>query len=640
MHDPNTSHKLKFALIIGALGVVYGDIGTSPLYALKEAFFGVFSLERSLGNVLGLCSLIFWTLMIIVTIKYIFLIMRADNGGEGGIFSLLALLRQGKLKKATLGIVSALIIIGAVLLYGDGVITPSISVLSAIEGLNIITTQAQHFIIPITLVILLGLFLLQKNGSGKVGKLFGPVMVLWFITIAGLGIPYIYKYPIILNSLNPIHAISFLMTHGLNSLIVLGAVVLCVTGAEALYADMGHFGRKSISFSWFSLIYPALILNYFGQGAKLLSGEAIPNNHLFYSLVPEHGMILVVILSTVATIIASQALISGAFSLTNQSISLGLFPRLKIVHTNPDVEGQIYIPFINWALFFGCALLVIGFKSSSSLAAAYGIAVTGTMVITTIAFFFLAYFQWRWKWYLIGPICLILVLIDLAFFGSNLLKVTHGGYIPLLVAVSVFVVMHTWEWGRKHVATAYAALPGLTVNELITLKENNIAQILNRSVVVLASRQILSKHDKIPVALDSFCHKWGVSIPKHIIFFSVVHTNLPWIPADERYKISYLQNDNELGTISTIQVFYGYMQTPNVRKIIESLKDKRAIKIPTDPEKWLILTSDLRFITKQHKFSNQMRLKLFNWILKLSKPIYSYLGLGTDPQVAIETINI
>jgi len=632
--------KTKLGLIIGALGIVYGDIGTSPLYALKEAFFGIYHLDRSLENVLGVLSLVFWSLMIVVTVKYIVLIMRASNKGEGGIFALLALIKQGKIKKSTQAIIGIAILIGAALLFGDGIITPAISVLSAVEGLEVFTPQFASAVIPITVGILIVLFLVQRHGSGKVGSLFGPIMVLWFVSLAIMGLPQIINHPIVLTAINPWHAVQFFMNNGKFSFFVLGAVVLCITGGEALYADMGHFNRKAISQAWFWLVYPALIINYFGQGARLLNPAEIPNNNLFYSLAPSWGLAPIIVLATVATIIASQALISGAFSLANQAIALGVFPRLKVVHTNETIEGQIYVPFINWVLLAGCALLVILFKNSSGLAAAYGIAVTGTMIVTTMAFYVLARYQWDWPKWRLSILCLMLISVDLAFFAANIIKIEHGGYVPIIIASFIFFVMYIWEWGRKWVASSYNELPGLTVAGLKELKNRNPEHLLHRSVVVLSALPITSLKDKIPPTLDSFCQKWGVAVPKHLIFFSVIYSNRPRVKYHQRYKILTLQKSHTSGTILSVQVFYGYMQTPNVRAILEELKAKRLIKIPTDPKKWLILIANERYVSRPRTLINKIKFAVFRGLTKFSKSITVYLGLGKDPQVTVEMINV
>jgi len=637
-----TGHKsqLTAALIVGSLGVVYGDIGTSPLYALKEVFFGHFHLARNLPNVLGALSLIFWALMIVVTIKYIFYIMRADNHGDGGILALLALIRQGKIKRTIQISVAFLIIIGASLLYGDGVITPAISVLSAVEGLSVITANFDKFIIPITVAILAGLFIIQKNGSGVVGKFFGPVMILWFLVLIALGLPQIIHNPVVLNAINPMWAMNFFILNRWVGFLVLGAVVLCVTGVEALYADMSHFGKRAITTAWVGLVYPALAINYFGQGAKLLTNDVILNNHLFYSLAPSSLIIPLVILSTCATVIASQALISGAFSLTHQAIALGLFPRLKIVHTNPTMGGQIYLPFVNWFLFFGCAALVIFFKTSGALAAAYGIAVTGTMTITTIAFYVLARYQWKWSLYLIGPLILFFLVIDLAFLSANLLKFFQGGFISIAIAFFIFTIIRVWEWGRGKVTEVHKASPGMSVDELIEKHFSGECHLVNRSVVALSARPVTSVDEKIPTALNSFYERWGDLGIKHIIFFTVVYLDQPYVSKDDRYVVTTFHTSEKCGTILSIQAFYGYMQTPNIRALLIDLKEKGIIKIPANPKKWLVLATNERFVSKERGVLNKIRMALFKIVSKLSKPSVDYLGFGNDPQVSLETLNI
>src|SRR3989344_5521050 len=420
--------RLSVPFLIATLGVVYGAIGTSPLYALKETFFGHHPLERTPENIFGALSLFFWSLIVVITFKYAFLIMRADNHGEGGIFALLGLLRQqgDTIHPRRVAWVSALLLMGAALLYGDGVITPAISVLSAVEGLSVATPLLESLIVPITIGILIALFILQRKGTEGIGKLFGPVMVLWFLALAVLAVPQIVKNPSVLAALSPLPGMWFLMSHGWQSLFVLGSVVLCVTGGEALYADMGHFGVRTIRIAWLTFVLPSLTLNYFGQGARLLDPTPIAGNNLFYSLVPQPLLFPMIALATLATIIASQALITGSFSLTQQAIVLGVFPRLKIVHTNPQIEGQIYMPFINWSLLAGCVGLVLGFKSSGELAAAYGIAVTGTFAITTAAFYVIAR-SWGWNRHVIGPVCAVLIGVDLLFFTANMLKFFDGG---------------------------------------------------------------------------------------------------------------------------------------------------------------------------------------------------------------------
>jgi KUP system potassium uptake protein len=439
------------ALGFAALGVVFGDIGTSPLYTLHECTMPEHGAAPTPENILGVLSLIFWSLMMVVTVKYITFVMRADNEGEGGILALLALIpeRLRTTKSGRIGWVAVLVIIGAALLYGDGMITPSISVLSAMEGLGIATPALERAIVPLTCVVLVGLFALQHWGTKTVGRLFGPVMACWFFTIGALGAYHLAKNPLVLYALSPSHAGHFFARHGARGVLVLGSVVLAVTGGEALYADMGHFGARPIRLAWFGVAMPALVLNYFGQGALMLSDPSARRSP-FFAMVPAGPWTLsLVLLSGVATVIASQALISGAFSLTHQAIQLGFFPRLSIRHTSQDAEGQIYVPVINWVLAAACVTLVVAFKSSSRLAAAYGIAVTGTMVLTSIVYFEVTRTTWKWPLWKSVPLLLLFLSFDLPFLVANLFKFAEGGYVPILAGAVVFFLMMTWRTGRR-----------------------------------------------------------------------------------------------------------------------------------------------------------------------------------------------
>ena len=450
---PHPEHASSLAVLtLSAIGVVYGDIGTSPLYALRECFHGIHGVAATHDNVLGVLSLIFWSLTLIISVKYILFVMRADNNGEGGILALLALVAQAPgAKRKSRAMLIALGLFGAALLYGDGMITPAISVLGAVEGLEVATHIFQSYIVPITLGILVGLFMIQSRGTAKVGLLFGPVMVVWFVTIAFLGVTWIVREPRVLTAFNPAHALTFFRANGWQGFVVLGAVFLVVTGGEALYADMGHFGRKPIRIAWFSIVLPALFLNYLGQGAMILldpSTAASP----FYLMAPRWGLYPLVVLATMAAIIASQALISGAFSLTRQAIQLGYSPRLDIAYTSAQHQGQIYLPQVNWALMLATLGLVLGFRSSSALAAAYGIAVTLTMLITTMLAYLVARGAWGVRRAVAGSLALFFFLIELAFFGANLTKVAHGGWFPLVVGAVVYTLLSTWKAGRMLLA--------------------------------------------------------------------------------------------------------------------------------------------------------------------------------------------
>ncbi|HEY0840293.1 MAG TPA: KUP/HAK/KT family potassium transporter, partial [Vulgatibacter sp.] len=433
------------ALALGALGVVFGDIGTSPLYTMKECFFGLHPIAPNHANVLGVLSLVFWSLTMVVAFKYVGFIMKADNRGEGGIFALLALLPGAKSRGSGWVVLGALF--GAALLYGDGIITPAISVLSAVEGLEVATTAAKPAIVPLTVMILFALFAFQHRGTGGIGSIFGPVMAGWFVVVAALGIGGIVRNPVVLKAVNPYHAVWFFAHNGFHGFLVLGAVVLCLTGAEALYADLGHFGHRPIRLAWFGLAFPALLINYAGQGAILLANPDQAGNP-FYALVPRSLLYPVVALATIATVIASQALISGAFSLTRQAVQLGYLPRVHIVHTSGETEGQIFIPWVNRMLMVACIALVVAFQRSGQLASAYGVAVTANMAITSMLYFQVARHTWSWSAWKAVPLVAIFLVFDLSFFGANILKVVDGGWVPLVVALGILTVMITWRDGR------------------------------------------------------------------------------------------------------------------------------------------------------------------------------------------------
>lgn len=434
-------------LALTALGIVYGDIGTSPLYSIREAFIDQHGVEVAPEAVLGVLSLIFWSLLLVISVKYLVFILRADNHGEGGILALTSLitpthaLRRGRWGLVILGL------FGTALLYGDGMITPAISVLSAVEGLGVVTPWFDPFVIPITILILAGLFLIQRHGTARVGRVFGPVMLLWFVTLAVLGVAQIVRDPGVLRAALPNHAIGFFLDHRWNAFLVLGSVFLVVTGGEALYADMGHFGRRPIRLAWFTVVLPALLLNYFGQGALLIRDPSAIA-HPFYHMAPGWALLPLVVMATAATVIASQALISGAFSLTLQAVQLGYSPRVQIDHTSARERGQIYIPSVNWALMVACIGLVLGFRSSTHLAAAYGVAVTTTMTITTLLFYFVARERWGWSAWSAGGLMAAFLVVDLGFWAANLLKISHGGWFPLVVGAVVFTLLTTWKRGR------------------------------------------------------------------------------------------------------------------------------------------------------------------------------------------------
>ncbi|WP_029912200.1 potassium transporter Kup [Pelobacter seleniigenes] len=561
-NDQPSAHQRSSlaALSLTALGVVFGDIGTSPLYALKECFHTSHGLTPTPENVLGILSLILWALILVISIKYLSFILRADNQGEGGIMALTALILPQKARQqgnrwalVTLGL------FGAALLYGDGMITPAISVLSAIEGLRIATPAISAYIIPITVVVLVALFLVQYRGTGKVGAVFGPLTLLWFIVLAILGIRQIIEYPAILAAVSPHYAFRFLLHNGWSAFLVLGSVFLVVTGGEALYADMGHFGVRPIRLVWFCLVLPALVLNYFGQGALLLSNPAVLENP-FYHLAPSWALIPLVVLATIATIIASQAVISGSFSITMQAVQLGFCPRLKVTHTSARERGQIYVPAVNWILMFSCIGLVIGFGSSSHLAAAYGFSVTTDMVITTLLFFFVARerFHWPLGWVLL--LCGGFLSFDLAFFGANFAKILHGGWFPLLVATLVFTFMSTWKTGRKILATRMRERL-MSISDFLTVIRSSMPQRVNGTAVFMSGNLKIAP----PALLHNLKH--NRVLHQRVIILSVVTEDVPHVIGNDRYDVEDVGEG-----IYLLVLHSGFMDEADVPELLKAIE--------------------------------------------------------------------
>jgi KUP system potassium uptake protein len=559
-------------LSLGALGIVYGDIGTSPLYSLRECFHGEHGIAPTHANVLGVLSLVFWVLIVTISIKYLIFVMRADNHGEGGILALMALV-PSKLRIAGPGghwVLVALGIFGASLLYGDGMITPAISVLSAVEGLQVATPFFNPYIIPITLVILFCLFLIQQRGTAGIGKLFGPVMILWFLLLGVLGVLWIMRLPSVLAAVNPWHAVRFFLENRGHGFLVLGSVFLVVTGGEALYADMGHFGRRPIRMAWFLLVLPSLLLNYFGQGALLVThpdAAANPFFELSGRLFPSWTLYPMVILATVATIIASQAVISGAFSLTRQAVQLGYAPRIKIVHTSGREIGQIYIPSVNWALMLATFGLVIGFRRSTNLAAAYGVAVTATMVITTVLAYVVARQVWGWKFALVAPVAAFFLVVDGSFFGANIIKVEDGGWFPLLVGVVVYTLMCTWKKGRQILADRLQAdcLPLQTFVE--SIKQGSPIRVPGTAVFLARDPQ-----GTPPSLLHNLKH--NKVLHSRVIFLTMINEEVPTVPPEERLEIEDLGKD-----CYRVLAHYGFIQNPGVPDVLHLLREQKGIHL-------------------------------------------------------------
>jgi len=556
---PPATGRYLALLALGALGVVYGDIGTSPLYALRESFHGAHSVQPTPANIYGVLSLVFWSLIIVITIKYIMFILRADNHGEGGILALTALATP--IRPLVVSQQRWLVILGvfgAALLYGDGIITPAISVLSAVEGLTVATPLFRPYVVPLTLLILVGLFAIQSRGTGTIGRLFGPVMLVWFAVLAILGIVNIYNTPGIFAAINPSYAVTYFAEQGLRGFLVLGTVFLVVTGGEALYADMGHFGARPIRLAWIFLVLPALLLNYFGQGALLLRNpEAAPN--AFYLLAPSWAVIPLVGLATMATVIASQALISGAFSITMQAENLGFLPRSKIVHTSVTEFGQIYIPFVNWALMIACILVVIGFRTSGNLAAAYGIAVTSTMAITTVIFAVVARNRWRWSLPIVVLLVGFFLIVDLAFLGANIVKIPSGGWFPLAVAAVLFTLMVTWKRGNALVFAREQHLERDLQQLLETLKTEPPVRAPGTAVFLSANPR------GAPAALLANLQYNGV-LHEQVLLTTVQSTGAPHISDSERVEVEPLGQG-----LYRVAIRFGFMEEPNVPQALATI---------------------------------------------------------------------
>ena len=549
------------ALTLSAIGVVYGDIGTSVLYAVKEVF-GSGHVAFTPENVYGIMSIFFWTLTVIVSIKYVVLVLRADNNGEGGLVAMLALASQAVQDKPQLRRVLLIVgIFGTCLFYGDGVITPAISVLGAMEGLEVISPKFHSYIVPLTLIVLFFLFLVQKRGTAGIGKFFGPVTLLWFIVIATLGVAQIATNPAILKALNPLYAVSFMWANPGTTFILLGAVVLCVTGAEALYADLGHFGKKPIRVAWFSVVMPALTLNYFGQGALLLNNPAAVKNP-FYMMAPDWALIPLIVLATMAAVIASQALITGAFSVTKQVIQLGYLPRLNIQHTSVRDTGQIYMPFVNWGLFVAIVLAVVMFRSSSNLAAAYGIAVTTDMLITTILTFYVIRYSWKYPLWLCLAATGFFFVVDLAFWGSNLLKLLEGGWFPLVIGGAIFTLMVTWKDGRQLLNEKLRA-DSLDLNSFIDAVFVNPPARVDGTAVFLTAEP-----GTVPNALLHNL-KHNKVLHEHNLFVTVRNHEVPWIGLEKRVEIESLGHD-----CWQVVVHYGFKNNPDLPKALQQIKGR------------------------------------------------------------------
>jgi KUP system potassium uptake protein len=623
---PPTTKKKATALTLGALGVVFGDIGTSPLYALQTVFSADHhSIRATEAGVYGVISLVFWSITIIVSLKYVTFIMRADNEGEGGIMALIALVQGVSLKGrwTKMGLV-ALGIFGASLFYGDGMITPAISVLSAVEGLKVAAPSFESLVVPITLVIITVLFAIQRFGTGAVGRLFGPVMGLWFGILAILGLGQVLDSPAIVKALSPSYAVEFFIDHPGTAFVALGSVVLAVTGAEALYADMGHFGRSPIRRAWFLLVFPALTLNYLGQGSLILaSPKAIDNP--FFLLVPDWARIPMVLLATFATVIASQAVISGAFSVTRQAVQLGFLPRVTITHTSREEEGQVYAPGINGILFVAVVGLVVGFQSSANLASAYGIAVTGTLAIDTVLFFVVVRMLWHKPAWLVALGAGGFLFVDLSFFSANLPKVVHGGWFPLTIALIAFTILITWQRGREIVSKNRVEEEGPLRVFVEEVREANVHRCPGTGVFLNANRETT------PLALREMFEHTGV-LHENVVIMSIETLRVPHVPEEEQVMCDDLGYSDD--GISHVRARVGFQDSPNVPRLLR-LSEEAGLEGHIDLKRPSYFLSKITINPTDKPGLTRWQKRLFVAISRNSASPVEYFGLPDERVVTM-----
>ena len=620
-----------------ALGIVYGDIGTSPLYAMDQLFIGRAGGTQTPAEVLGGVSLVVWTITLIVAIKYAIFVLRAQNDGEGGVFALYGLLAEPKGRITTILLWS--LMLGAGFLFSDGMLTPAISVLSAVEGLRVATPALGNTVVPITIGLLAALFVVQFKGTSGIGIVFGSILLVWFIAIAVLGASQIEEHPEVLAAFNPIYGLDFLRHLDLfDTLLILGALMLVVTGSEAMYADVGHFGTGPIRVSWFAVVYPALLLNYLGQGAFLLTGAPIAGGKLFYSLVPSPLLYPMILLAIAATIVASQALISGVFSLVSQAIRLGLFPRLNLLHTHHAYPGQIYVPFINRALFVGCVLLVLTFGASSALAAPLALAVSGVTVITSLAMFPIARRYWNWGAATTGLVWGALTAVSTSLLIASSLKFIEGGWVPLSVGAVLFLVMTTWRWGRKATFAAYSAKSAMTMAELVTL-HRACKVFMERNAVVMAASSVRLPTDRAPAIVQMLWERHGI-LPRNLILVEVTHPKVPYI-RDNRYRVTVFDREPGRGSVIAVEVSFGFMEEPNVERLLEDMARHHEIDLPIDRREWVVHASQENLLpSRRMGLLRRLRFRLFLILRLVSQPAYYYYGLGDAVQLSVEIIPV
>jgi KUP system potassium uptake protein len=605
-------------LTVGALGIVYGDIGTSPLYSIRETFAEVHRVPVTRSSILGVLSLIFWSLIVIITIKYVTVVLRADNHGEGGILALTALVAPSEEDRRRRNKLVLAGLFGAALLYGDGAITPAISVLSAVEGVEVAAPGLARFVVPTAIAILVGLFSIQSRGSEIVGRFFGPVMVVWFAVLALLGLVHVIDHPSVLAAVNPIYAFRFFVEFTSRAFIALGGVVLVVTGGEALYADLGHFGAAPIKRGWFAVVLPALVLNYFGQGALLLADpEAISSP--FFLLAPEWAIYPLVGLATLATVIASQALISGVFSLTHQAIQLGFSPRLEVRHTSAASHGQVYLPLVNWALLAACVGLVWGFGSSANLAAAYGIAVTTTMIITTVMIGVFAAEHWKWSRTKLAALIGLFLVVDLTFLSANVIKIPHGGWFPLVAAALVFYVMTTWRTGRRLLSFKLKRARQPIKAMIASLARSNVHRTEGTAVYLFPNPGNVP-----PAFLANLRHNEAVH--ESVVFLAVTTSDMPRVPRARRDEVTHLGSRFYQVTLS-----YGFMEEPDVPTELGHL----IAEVAFDPQHTTYFLGKERVVSNPDEGMNGFRERLFDFMHRNARSAADYFKLPTDRVIEI-----
>ncbi|MEY2562396.1 MAG: system potassium uptake protein [Verrucomicrobiota bacterium] len=616
--EPATLRRKRLLILsLASLGIVYGDIGTSPLYSMRECFYGSHAILANHANVLGVLSLIVWSLILVISVKYLGLILRADNRGEGGILALATLATDPAARGKKLFLLG---LFGAALLYADGMITPAITVMGAIEGLNVVTPLFNRYVVPITLVILIGVFLFQSRGTTAVARVFGPVTMLWFIALSVLGISQIIRAPEVLVAFNPAYAVSFFWNNGWHGFVVLGAVFLVVTGGEALYADIGHFGTAPVRLAWFAIVLPGLILNYFGQGALLLVEPDAAVNP-FYRMAPAWALYPLVILATAAAVIASQAIISGAFSLTMQAIQLGYSPRLRVNYTSAQVMGQIYVPAVNWGLMVACLALVLGFGSSTNLAAAYGVAITTTMLITTILFYRVARRRWRWPAAVALPITIFFLVIDLTFFVANMVKIAHGGWFPLLVSAIILFLMLTWRRGRK--------VLGARVKEMTLPLDLFLGDIATQKIHRVPGTAVFMSGNPAGTPLALLHNlKHNKVLHQQVVVLTVLTEELPYVAVPEnRAAVEKLHEG-----FWRVQLRYGFMERPEVPAALAAINDS---ELRFNPMRTTYFIGRETILSMESPELPRWRGSLFAWMTRNTGDVTSYFGLPPNGVVEL-----